>query len=208
LLVELADGVAQVGTVGDVRGAAAFLVAAQDADDAAGAGGGIELGDPRAAAGAAGEAVAVEAQLAGALLLGPVLAGDGLFLVRGVAGDPDQVPVAGVELQGVGAQHVLDVAALVWLEHHEADVQGRIAGLGPAGRHQQPGRGPHPEWGLAFVVGRDEHDVAAVSAAVAGVDAVRRGDQQIMAGAGHHAGGAEMVAAGVPHEQRADADRG
>jgi hypothetical protein len=122
-----------------------------------------------------------------------------------VAGDPDQVPVSGVDAELIGAQHVLDVLAFVRLEHDEADVEVRIRRARPLRRDDQPGGCPDAVGRLAVPVAGDEHDVLAVAAAPAAVDAVRPGDQQVLSRAGHHAGGAEMVAAGVMLEQRPNA---
>jgi enterochelin esterase-like enzyme len=68
LLVELLNAVAEEGAVGNRGGVAALLVAADHAHDGAGARTRVEVGHPRAAAGAAGIATAVELQLGRALL--------------------------------------------------------------------------------------------------------------------------------------------
>ena len=129
LLVKALDRRAQVGAVGDGRGVAAFLVAADHPDDGAVACPRVEVRDPRAAAGAAGESAAVEPQLRCALPGGPVDASDRGVSARRVAGDAHQVLVTGVGAQLVGAEHVLDVLAIVRIKRDEADVK---AGIGPA----------------------------------------------------------------------------
>src|SRR5215468_2775877 len=75
LLVQLANVVVEIGAVGHRVGGAALLVAANHANDRAGAGFQVEIGDPGAAAGAAEEAAALELDLVRALLAGLVLAG-------------------------------------------------------------------------------------------------------------------------------------
>ena len=137
-----------------------------------------------AAAGAAGESAAAELQLAGTLLGGPVPAGDGLIGALRVAGDPDQVPVARVEGQGVGAKHLLDVLAVPGFEHDEAHVKVGVGRFGPARGHQQPCGRPDAVGRFPVPVAGDEHEVAAVPAAIAAVNAVRRRDQQVAVRAG------------------------
>src|SRR6516225_10417807 len=108
-MLQLLRLLTEVGAVGDGRGAAALLVAAEHSHDGAGSRLRVDAGDPRAAAGAAGEPVALEPQLGRALLRGPAGTGDRGIGAGRVAGDPDLVPVSGVDAELVGAQHLFDV---------------------------------------------------------------------------------------------------
>jgi hypothetical protein len=116
---------------------------------------------------------------------------------RGVAAllvAADHAHAVGREL--VGPEHVLDALPVVRLQHHEADVVVGVGELRPLRSDEQPGDRPHPVRFLAVPVPGDEDDVAGVAAAaLAAVDAVRGRDQQVLARAGHDAGGAEVVAA-------------
>src|SRR6185437_11625857 len=149
----------------------------------------------------------VEPQLGGALRGGPVDASDGDAVAAGVPGDPHQVAVPGVEAELVGAQYLLDVLAVARLQDAEADVEVRVRRVRPLRGDQQPLRRPYPvRLGTVAVVG-NEHDVALVAGPATAVDAVRGGDQQVLAGTRHHARRAVVPAAGIVLEQRADPQR-
>src|SRR5262249_31479862 len=167
---------------------AALLVAADDADDRALAGGSGQAGQERAAAGPLGVAAAVELKLGGAEALRPVRAQDRLIRVVRVADDLDQRGRRPVGAELFGAGDVLDAGAVARRGHpEEGDIVVRILGGLPGLVGVDAGDLPAAVGLLPVRVSGDERDRPGCSG-----QAVRGGDGQVTVRAVHDGRRAEV----------------
>jgi hypothetical protein len=155
-----------------------------DPDHRAQAGGGVEVGEQRAAAGSAGVAAAAEHQLGGAERTGVVAAEDRAVLVIGIADDRHQLAGRLSGTQALGAGDILHYPG----QFHECDVVVWIRRGGPVLIGDHATHGPGTVGRLAVTVAGHERDLADRTAG----QAMRGGNDQVPRRAVDDAGRAEV----------------
>lgn len=200
LLVEIDDVRAEDGAVRHRRRHAALLVTAGHADDRAGAGRRAGAGEPRAAAGASGEAGAVEFRPVRAVG-DRASAGDRPLGVVRVAGHRHQAGKGGGAADVLTGDDVTDVLSVRRVHHDERHVIGGVGRLRPCGADHDLPWVPGAVGCAPVPVTRDKHEPPAMTARV---NAVRGGDHQVPHRAVHHRSGAEMPAPRPGGEKRPD----